>query len=154
MLDVDTEGLDRVGRHIGEASRDTGDLRPVWGKTVERWSDIHKKQFDTEGGLTGGWPPLDPAYRDRKRRTRGLRESIMQRTGRLMRTMVNPFDRSEGAVLRMGKDHLEMGTSVEYAAAHQEGRGPLPRRRVLVWRGRDSEWLVERLGEHATRALE
>lgn len=154
MLDIEVEGLDRVGRHMRKAVDDTGDLRPVWGKTVQRWSDIHTEQFESEGGLTGGWPELDADYRKRKRRSRGIRSSIMQRTGRLMRTMTNPFNRGEGAVMRMRKDRLELGTSVPYASAHQAGRGDLPKRRVLVWRGRDSNWLVERLEEHATRAFE
>lgn len=149
-LETKLEGSDRVARHIQAAIHATGDLEPVWNQLEDRLNNIWLEQFESEGGLTGGWPPLQEETLKRKRATRGQRTTIMQRSGSLMRGLVNPFNRSDGAVSRMAEESYERGTSLPYAATHQdppEG-SPVPQREFLVWRREDADWLVDKVGEH------
>ena len=87
------------------------------------------EQFDTEGTYGGNrWQELSPAYRAYKQ-SRWPGKAIMQRDGALRDSLVNH------GVLYV--DHRRMvfgvaGDPAKYAAAHQFGRGHMPKREFLV----------------------
>lgn len=145
-LDWEVVGLRRLNRKLEEASDRAADLRPVWVGLDRRFTERHQEQFETEGSLTGGWPPLDPEYRRQKEAARGQRTTIMQKFGNLLKSMVNPFD--PNAVHRARKQSYERGTALLYASAHQEGARNLPTREVLVFDDDDVAWLTSALGDH------
>lgn len=133
---------DEVERLLGQAAKAASDLRPVWALLDQRITDNTEDQFRTRGGLTGGWPPLNPNYRALKARTAGWRTSIMERSGRLLASLSNPFH--PAAVHRVKKLEYERGTALPYAAAHQNPLGKhLPKREVMVWRRQDNQWLAD-----------
>lgn len=151
-LNARLEGRRRVERTLAKARERTDDLRPVWAALDRRLTDRHEEQFDSGGRLTGGWKPLSPEYAARKAElaTRevsagglSIINRIMQRSGRLKKTMVNPFE--PAAVHRVRRMSFERGTTLPYALAHHEGRGRLPKREVLVWTREDRRWLVREI---------
>lgn len=155
-VDVDVDDA-RIRRAIREAKRNSRDLRPVWKQTDDRFTEQEVKQWQSEGGVQptpgqSGWQALSPRYRARKQTEPGIREGIMERTGRLKESLVNPF--GSGSVHRMSRLSFERGTKVTsdsgfpYPVAHQEGWGALPVRPVLAWDEDDSSWLAGKLEDH------
>lgn len=147
---------DRVQRHLKEASDRVRDLRPVWTQVDERFTEREQEQFADEGSVEptpgeGQWRPLSPRYKRSKEREPGIREAIMQRSGRLKESLVNPF--APGAVHKVGLNRYERGTSVTsedgypYPVAHEEGLG-VPVRPVIAWTDEDTEWLADELADH------
>ena len=154
-IEVDSE---RVQRHMKEAADNAVDLRPVWTSADERFTEREKEQFAGEGSVKpspgeSGWTPLSPRYKAQKQREPGIREAIMQRSGRLKESLVNPF--APGAVHDLDRTSYERGTAVTsdsgypYPAAHAEGRG-VPVRPVLAWTDEDTEWLADEMQDHLT----
>lgn len=115
------------------AARDAmGDFRAPFRESsvfLDRWV---QRNFRSEGGEVGGWPPLKPAtVRNRLRRqirsgasSRGPGAGtlkILQVSGRL-RLSFAPFHSPVQAGI---------GSDLPYSKYHEEGAGPLPVRRML-----------------------
>ena len=103
--------------------------------TIKDWIDteftaFENRQFATEGAAGGArWPALSPAYAKAKRRTHPVRK-IMQRTGRLRRSLVNKGDALHVArAILKPRAAVEVGTRNETAAFHISG-SPLKNPRV------------------------
>lgn len=95
--------------------------------TVKDWIDteftaFEKRQFATEGAAGGQrWPALSPAYAKAKRR-RFPGRKIMQRTGKLRKSLTNKRDASHVAkALLAPRRAIEVGTRNETAAYHISG---------------------------------
>lgn len=104
-------------------------------KTVRDWIDteftaFEKRLFATEGSVGGPhWPALSPRYTRAKQRKFPGRK-IMQRTGKLRRSLVNKKDaRHVAKALLKPRRAIEVGTRVETAAYHIAG-SPLKNPRV------------------------
>jgi phage gpG-like protein len=109
------------------------DLRPVWGDIHEIFLAFMKRVFDAEGKVAKGgsaWAPLNPRYAAWKRRTHGDLPILYLRGG-----LRRSFTEAGGAehIYRTGPAFMEVGSSVEYARAHQWGYPPkkLPARPIL-----------------------
>lgn len=85
---------------------------------------VVQKNFDTRGGLVGGWPP-------RKRSAEPVTHPLMQETGGLQRSLTRRG--ASGAVFEVTRDAITYGSSLPHALAHQRGvpRRGLPRRAVI-----------------------
>ena len=135
-----------------------GDLTPVWVKVDRRFTQRHQQQFESDGALTGGWPALNADYLNWKSDARGVHTvyGIMVLTGRLRRSLLNPFD--PDAVHRMNAHSYERGTAavsekgVPYPVLHQAGIG-VPKRETLVWDESDADFAADALADLIGRAL-
>lgn len=74
-------------------------------KAIEHMASVWGKNFDTEGGSVGGWPPLSPmTQQDRARMGYGPEHPILERTGSLRQATVDDLltgDLTEGTKLYM-----------------------------------------------------
>jgi hypothetical protein len=104
---------------------------------------MEAEQFSTEGGLTGGWPPLTERYAEWKDEQRpGM--PILVFSGLLQRAATHPE-------VHIEDDHMTMtindeGTYTVFSKAkgliqkhkpatagwHQKGAGTLPQRKVVI----------------------
>lgn len=111
-----TELLAR-GRDLGAAFKSIGEM--MLRSTDNRFRD----QVDPEGAP---WLPIDPAWRDQKRR-RGHIQKILQMRGRLRGSIT----------YKDSNDRIAVGTNVVYAAIHQLGGeiDQAARTQVLAFRG-------------------
>jgi phage gpG-like protein len=95
--------------------------------TMKDWIDTEftqyeKRLFSTEGAAGGSrWPALSPAYAKAKQR-RFPGRKIMQRSGKLRRSLVNKRDAAHVAkALLKPRRAIEVGTRNETAAFHISG---------------------------------
>lgn len=155
-VDVDVED-GRLRRAVRKAARNSRDLRPVWKETDDRFTENEQEQWQSEGGVKpspgeSGWAPLSPRYKAQKASEPGIREGLMERSGRLKESLVNPF--TPGSVHRVSRLSYERGTKVTsdrgfpYPVAHREGFGDLPVRPILAWTEDDSRWLADTMEDH------
>jgi phage gpG-like protein len=88
-------------------------------------------QFRSEGRRGGlPWRRLAPSTIARRRRggRGGLRDRILQDTGRLKQSFVRG---GGGNVFRSGAKSIEVGTTIRYAPFHEEGTSRMPQRKIL-----------------------
>jgi len=85
----------------------TGDLTPAMKNIGEYMVQATEQRFDSETGPDGQkWPEVSAATRERKKHPKVLTESHR------LRGSIHP---------EAGKDSVEVGTNVPYAAIHQFG---------------------------------
>lgn len=117
VLDLwDDAGAERVFRRLeGRA-----DLAPFFADVTRDFLDMERRQFASEGGLTGGWPALSPRYAAWKA-IHYPGKGILRRTDRLYDSLTTGPE-----VHRQTRDELELGTAVDYARFHKRRRPPVP----------------------------
>lgn len=105
-----------------------GDFRRFWKQffAPQFFSDI-QRNFKSQGGLVGGWRALSPAYAAWKRSVVG-QQPILVFSGEMKRSFT-VGDRNN--VLKVTKDHVEVGSKLPRVSIHNQGRGRVPRRRIL-----------------------
>lgn len=149
-------GSEELARTVSEAIGVLGDLRVVWPAVDRHFTERHQRQFETEGALTGGWPPLNTDYLAWKQAVRGVQTSTLVRTGRLRRSLLNPFDPS--AFYESTPLSWERGTQAvsdkgaPYPVFHQYGIG-VPKREPLVWDDSDNRFVVDEMRKAIGKAL-
>ena len=133
-------------RRLNQAAKRSTDLRPVWADVnANVIQPAMLKRWDTAGSAFGsGWQELSPAgVRSRLNQRGGNRGGITRPLwdfGRLRGSWVKNGPESIVALKKMS---LERGTSVPYAAPHQNGSGNLPARPMVT------EPLKEHVGNEA-----
>ena len=121
--------VDRVLQGIDERAKD---MSPVWPAVVRAFRGIVNRAFAMEGSGGEPWQPLaDSTRRERARLGYGAAHPILERTGRLMRSLVLG-DRD--SIVETSPDSLSLGTKVEYFPFHQSRlpRTRLPRRAPIL----------------------
>lgn len=125
MIDftVEVQGMGRVLARLAEIQRRTGDLRPVYRRVVDpEVSRFLRLQFETAGRYGGDpWAPLRQStirHRTRAGGNRGGTNRPLWDTGRLRASLVKVGPES---IRSIGRTRYVRGTSVPYAAHHQEG---------------------------------
>lgn len=134
-------------------------------KTVDAAFRINmRQQFSTEGRSGGeAWPPLSPKYKAWKQKRFG-RKKIMQRTGRLRRSLAFQGADHVRRAFTVPRARLVMGTRVNYAAFHIPGvlknrnlpdRDPLQHtdRQERVYRRMVSDYLINFKLKRVERAM-
>lgn len=140
--------IDRLLEGLEERAKN---LRLAWPALVRVFRQIARQAFDTEGQSTGdAWPQL--AVRtvdDRRRKGFGPEHPILQRTQKLMRSLVIG---SDGGYTVMNDQSLEIGTNVEYFRYHQSNkpRFKLPRRAPILLTADDRHELFRPIRLHLT----
>lgn len=99
-----------------------------------------ERQFDTEGGNSGGWQQLAASTVAEKAR-KGLDPHILQATGRLKDSLTRKF--SSDHVERLSADSLAFGSSVPYGIYHQTGTSRMPSRPPLALSDADKVAIVK-----------
>lgn len=132
-------GEQLVDRTLADVADAVGDWRPAFEVLRGRFLELERRQFATEGGYSGGWAPLSPAYAAWKAK-RYPGKPILRRTDDLFlfRSLtVGP----EIAIIE--PQRLTLGTAVRYAGFHQDPQGGrLPRRPpVALPAGERDEWV-------------
>ena len=123
--------------------RRAADLTPVFdGPIANRVYAMFGKIFATAGAYAGqAWAPLMPSTLASKARIHREHMGILRRYNTLWASLTK---RGAPQGYRLAtRNSLTIGTSVAYAAAHQEGGGRLPRRAIVpddVPAGDVAEW--------------
>jgi phage gpG-like protein len=124
-LHVGLVGVGKLDRRLATLARRTQDLRPAWRAVAEDFQQVQQRRFASGGN--GDWPPLSEAYARRK----PPGAPIMVLTGRLKRSLT--AGRTRGAIRRVTKTRVVMGSSNPVAHLHQKGTGGrLPQRRLIA----------------------
>lgn len=113
------------------------DPTPVWEEIADRFVDLQRRNFDTEGAaMSGGWDPLSPDYgRFKARAFPG--KGILVRSGELEESLAGTL-----GVREIDRNSMTVGTQISYAAYHQNGTKRMPARRLIgyVPIGEQQEW--------------
>lgn len=104
--------------------------------------EMVERQFDSEGGASGGWAPLADSTVAAKQR-QGLDPRILQATGRLKESLTRKFDSEHTE--RLSGSSLAFGTKVPYAIYHQTGTASMPARPPLALTDADKVTIVKTL---------
>ena len=114
--------IDRVLEGIEERAQD---LTPAWPAVLRAFRSIVNRAFAMEGSGGEPWQPLaDSTRRERARLGYGAAHPILERTGRLVRSLVIGDD---GGFAEITPGSLIVGTTVPYFVYHQSNK---PRRRL------------------------
>ena len=128
-IDIDLANLDRFRQlivrllYVITTVEDPSTIRQL----EQAFYQTEAQQFNTQGGLTGGWPPLKPRYQAWKDRNYpGL--PMMVLTGRLRNSLIS---RSGETIFMADPQGLRIGTRVPYAMYHQFGTRTMQARPVV-----------------------
>ncbi len=127
LLTIDVMGDEQLARGLSRFADDVRDLREPFREIVKQFHKIEGKQFESEGKYgSGGWRPLAPSTAEQKRRE-GFPDKILVREKHLMESLTGetPWSMVEVRPLEM-----RVGTKLDYAAYHQQGRG-VPKRPII-----------------------
>lgn len=140
---VTIAGERQIARVLTRIGSRVSDLRePFSGMADDFFGNIEPEQFATEGSRGGeAWPPL--AESTLRRKPPGL--PILVRTGALRASFAGGAE----SVRKLGRRSMEIGTSVSYAAFHQTGAGPTPRRRPIHLTSDDGTRWAKLIQRHA-----
>lgn len=121
----------KVARAIDRAIKAGVDLTIPFAIIAKDFYKSRKAIFLLSG--PGGYPDLNEKYKVRKQKAVGFTYPILKLTGRLEKSVTD--EQSPDNVTRIDPESLDMGTTVEYADAHQqEGpkkSGKMPLRKFL-----------------------
>lgn len=140
LIHVDTKIGERKIRNVLKHF-DVNEILQAVGNRQLRWID---KNFRA-GGIERRWPPLSP--RTIARRRLGSSRPLMD-TGRLRMSFTRRPHRPSDAIFTRRGTTVTIGTNVEYAVYHEEGRGHLPQRKMLP-----SKRVAQRLAREVLSAV-
>lgn len=116
-----TDSFEKLGKKYREAIKSLEDSGPTFKKIAVLLDRFVQKNFKSEGGKVGKWKKLKAGGRKKKGKPLDTTAVILQDTGRL-RISFRPFTMKNGAGI---------GSDLPYARPHNEGKGALPKRRML-----------------------
>ena len=104
----------RIPKALQDFYDDIEDFRPFYkNHFIPRYLEDVNANFDTEGGMVGGWHDLSPEYAAWKRKRYGAKP-LNHLTGALKRSF-SPKGRGKLFKVSMEKKQLSIGTEVVYA---------------------------------------
>ena len=127
-FELDLEGANEVERLLSDLEERFGNLQPVFGSIIHDFWQVEAEQFESEGGLSGGWVELSPAYAKWKAQ-HAPDAPILVLSGRLRESLTGETD---DTVLNVEDDTLEIGSRAPTAVLHQTGTSKMPARPPLV----------------------
>lgn len=146
-------GEEVVSRRIDRTGEYAADVRPVMDSVGLFLMAETRKNFASEGGYgSGGWKPIQPAWRAEKVR-RGLDPRILHMKHRLRSSLTVPGDPL--MIFRPSFQGLDYGSAVPYAGAHQNPRpgSHLPRRRPVELTSYAREDIMKRIRRYIMTGL-
>jgi len=136
-INISLLGVDILSTRITDLMTRIADLSPALERIKQNFWEVEEQQFTSEGGFSGGWKALSPAYAEWKESVApGM--PILQLSGDLMRSLTG---QSSGTVVRISPHEAELGTSIGYAVDHQNGlEGPPARPPIEITDEHEEEW--------------
>jgi len=131
-----------MNRHLGALRKDLAAQKTAYTKAsifLDRWV---QKNFKSEGGSVGGWPPLQAGGRHKKGKGLDTSAKVLQDTGR-GRASYKPFATRTDAGI---------GSDVPYMKKHEEGDG-VPKRRTLPVKKEVWPTILKIFNKHVEDAL-
>lgn len=132
------------------------DLSDFWREAfAPRYLADIQENFEQEGALVGGWPPLAPGYAAWKALRYGAHLKILELSLRLRGSLQwlrsgRGGDIGPEGIFRPMPRSVVIGTAVPYAVKHHYGREGMRRRQILFSRGAEAyqalwlAWIVSR----------
>lgn len=140
-IELDASGDKQISRRIVRIAGRAVDGRPVFELLATRFMRIEARQFSSQGRFaSGGWPPLTPRTRARKRE-QGHDPRILHATHRLRDSLTQRSHPDQE--LTITDEFMVFGTRVPYARPHQRGSTTAPRRRPIELREQDRRETVK-----------
>lgn len=129
---IETIGEERFIRGFNRIPKEMADMRPVFQDISLDFYRREKQIFAREGDPKPFVPPkLNEKYLAWKKKHYPGRK-VMQLTGRLRRSLVDPDRASAGDVVKtIRKKWAEFGSTVPYAHRHQMGTVGMPKRMIV-----------------------
>lgn len=142
-IDIEVFGDKQTSRELLRFSERPANMRPVFWKIADEFRNIERNQFQSQGGASRGWRPLQPATVSAKARA-GLDPRILHATLRLRKSLTH---RGRDHIRKFRDDEMFVGSKVPYGVHHQFGApgGNLPRRRPVDLMERDRKDFVRRM---------
>ncbi|MGV2855426.1 phage virion morphogenesis protein [Glutamicibacter sp. AGC13] len=120
------DGFKAFGMVLERFSQRIEDPTPVWDGLADRFVELQKKNFSSQGStMSGGWSPLSPKYGAWKA-THYPGRPILVRTGELKDSLAGKL-----GIREFNRKSMTVGTQVAYAAFHQNGTRHMPARRLI-----------------------
>ena len=120
------DGFKAFGMVLERFSHRIEDPTPVWDGLADRFVELQKKNFASQGStMSGGWPVLSPKYGAWKA-THYPGRPILVRTGELKESLAGKL-----GIREFNRKSMTVGTQVAYAAFHQNGTRTMPARRLI-----------------------
>lgn len=126
-IKLEAEGVDGLAQRIARAGRVLKDLRPMFELFASDFYKEEKRIFQASG--PGRYVDLSPRYKAYKQRNWGFVYPILFRDGELADSLLRRD--APGSHLVIGEQEFEIGTTVDHAKHHHEGRGRLPPRPIF-----------------------
>lgn len=141
-IQVESWGASVVARDIRATGRAALDQSGTFHEIADYMMRVEREQFDSEGGLSGGWEPLDVLTIQRKRQE-GKDPRILHATHRLRESLTERGH--PDMILDIDAHSVLFGSSVPYGGIHAAGAEDIPERPPIVFsRGRKG-WLTRML---------
>ncbi len=132
-ISIETIGEERFIRGFNRIPIEIADMSPIFQDISLDFYRREKRIFARQGDPAPFDELTNEAYKKWKARTHPGKK-IMQLTGRLRLSLVDPDRASAGDVVkRITKQSAEFGTVVPYANGNQMGRGGLLKRMIVQW---------------------
>lgn len=148
----DIEGKEKFDRALTLLNDSFKDFRRIWPQVAAVFYKAERRQFDSEGGKSGGWAaPSEPYAKAKEIRYPG--QPILRATNALYESLTDPT--GENAIFSQSEDTLTLGSSLDYAAVHQTGWEKMPARPPIAIDDEEQAEMVrvmrEALGNNAVR---
>lgn len=125
-------------KYMRQVARRSTNFSGVFRASMKDLEKAHARNFDSQGGLVGGWKPTE--YSSWKLENYG-RGGILVRTGALKSSLT--MSNSRGAVNDIGRKQAEFGTNVSYAHFHQTGTENMAARKIVFVPSRFAEGFAD-----------
>ncbi len=131
-LTFSVPGAERVKVGLDRFHEGLRDFRPFWRDyAFPLLAERTQRNFETQGGFVGGWPPLSASYAAWKAK-HYPGKPILRREDTLMNSLTWSGAPGPGGIATADESRAEWGTTVPYGIFHQRGGGHLPKRQVLA----------------------
>lgn len=142
-----------IAKSVRRASENTRRMRPVWDDIGNHMVTSTMRNFEAQGRPTK-WARLAKSTTERKARRFGGKGKTKRKKVVSMNRILQDTGRLKGSVQHWaGHTHVEYGSNLEYAAAHQYGRGRMPARPYLVVHPADNAYIVKAIERHIFRGI-
>lgn len=150
-LEIHANGVKQTVRNLHKTADRLLDPSPGLAIVAERFNEIAKGEFDSQGGNFGGWDPLRPAtLEDRARKGYGP-TPILERSGDFMRGLTDDTDPEH--VVRITPEELHWGSTTPFGNYHMTGTANMSARPPFRMDELDKKTVVVILRRYAMTGL-
>ncbi len=129
-IQISVDGKPEFSREFIRLDAVFNDLTPIWPDVRDKFWEIEKEQFASEGskGRSGKWTALSSRYKAQKIKRYGSGLKILEATGELRDSLTGD---APGSYYRTTKEEIAIGTTLARGIYHQRGSDRLPKREII-----------------------